>query len=73
MRADGCTCSKGATEHAPECRAVPLHDPRPWNETNPEWWKLNVETRLEMGGDLAWRWLVNEYAAQRSPEGGSRD
>lgn len=29
----------------------------PWNESNPEWWKMQVEAR----GEHAWRWLVNEW------------
>lgn len=31
----------------------------PWNESNPDWWKMQVEDK----GDLAWVWLVNEWAA----------
>lgn len=32
----------------------------PWDETNPEWWKSQVQSR----GEIAWKWLVNEWAAR---------
>lgn len=35
---------------------------RPWNETNPEWWRGQVEYR----GDIAWQWLVNEWAPYKA-------
>lgn len=35
----------------------------PWNETNPEWWREQVMHRIDLGGDIAWRWLVNEWMA----------
>lgn len=32
----------------------------PWNPTNPEWWKVNVEARPP---EVVWQWLANEYQA----------
>jgi hypothetical protein len=33
---------------------------QPWNPTNPEWWRANVEAR---SGDTLYKWLANEYVA----------
>jgi hypothetical protein len=42
-------------------------DELPWNEANPEWWKLNVEERSRDGRE-PWQWLVNEFAEMRKAE-----
>jgi hypothetical protein len=46
-------------------------DPRPlpaetWGPSNPEWWQSQVEYRLSFADDTAWRWLANEYDAERA-------
>lgn len=37
-----------------------MSDGEPWNPTNPEWWKLNVEVRPS---EHLYQWLANEYIA----------
>lgn len=39
-----------------------MNEELPWDETNPEWWKFQIEGMRE--GDVLYQWLVNEWAAR---------